>query len=377
MTPVSHAGRSSVEIAEAPNILGTGTDQRRGDSLTPLVSILIPAYNAEQWICETLQSVVRQTWRRKEVIVVDDGSTDRTLSIARQFASPSVKVISQENRGGGIARNTALSLAQGDYVQYLDHDDLLAPDKVARQVEAMSGGDDERTLLSGSFSKFFYCVQRAKPVRNVMCQDLHPVEFFIHKLNDEAAWLQIGAYLFSRRLIEMAGPWYEKQSTDDDGNYVDRVVMSCERIHFVSEARSYWRIGNTRSAGHRNTKQMHEAAFHTTVHSVQQLLSLENSDRTRAAGLRFLRLRSERYFMGEPEMLARLETLAESLGGTLVFRGGSDGATHARDSRGLLWSAIVNRLLYPSNMLVKRNLDRYFWKNLYLVRSGISGLKVE
>lgn len=248
--------------------------------MTPLVSILIPAYNAEQWICETLQSVVRQTWRRKEVIVVDDGSTDRTLSIARQFASPSVKVISQENRGGGIARNTALSLAQGDYVQYLDHDDLLAPDKVARQVEAMSGGDDERTLLSGSFSKFFYCVQRAKPVRNVMCQDLHPVEFFIHKLNDEAAWLQIGAYLFSRRLIEMAGPWYEKQSTDDDGNYVDRVVMSCERIHFVSEARSYWRIGNTRSAGHRNTKQMHEAAFHTTVHSVQQLLSLENSDRT-------------------------------------------------------------------------------------------------
>lgn len=340
--------------------------------MKPLVSILIPAYNAGRWIHETLRSVTGQTWPRKEVILVDDGSTDDTLGIAKRFESPTVKVVSQKNSGGGLARNKALSLAQGDYIQYLDHDDMLAPDKVERQLAGASSEGFASTLLSGSFSTFFYCTERARPVHNAMCQDLLPVEFFIHKLNDEGAWLQIGAYLFSRPLIEKAGPWYERQSTDDDGNYVDRVVMACERIHFVTEARSYWRIGNTRSAGHRDTKPMHEAAFHTTVQSIQQLLSLERSDRTRAACLRFLQVRAGRYFTEEPEMLARLTTLAESLGDPHALRGVGEGLSPGGSLSGRSWSTSVKRFLYPSNMFVKRNLDRFFWKNLYGFRAGIS-----
>ena len=67
--------------------------------MSPLVSILIPAYNAERWIADTIRSAQAQTWPRKEIIVVDDGSTDQTLSIARKFASKEVSVVSQENRG--------------------------------------------------------------------------------------------------------------------------------------------------------------------------------------------------------------------------------------------------------------------------------------
>lgn len=290
-------------------------------------------------------------------------------AVPQRFESPNLKVVTQENKGGGVARNRALSLAQGDYIQYVDHDDLLAPDKIARQVERVSSDDEVRTLLSGSFSTFFYCVQRAKPVHNLMCQDLRPVEFFVHKFNKEDAWLQIAAYLFSRQLVEMAGPWYGKQSTDDDGNYVDNVVLSCEQIRYVPEARSYWRIGNTRSAGHRDSKQMSEAAFDVTVRSVNRLLSLENSERTRAACLRFLQLRVMRYFYpGECEMLARLETLASSLGGVLVppeIGEPGDGSTKTLRS-------FVRSHVYPANMFVKRNLDRYFWKNLYRVRSRTS-----
>src|SRR2546425_6261438 len=105
--------------------------------MQPLVSILIPAYNAEPWIADTIRSALAQTWPRKEIIVVDDGSRDQTLSIARQFASKNVSVVTQENQGASAARNRALALSQGKFIQWLDADDLIAPDKIAKQVEAL------------------------------------------------------------------------------------------------------------------------------------------------------------------------------------------------------------------------------------------------
>src|SRR5688572_27341146 len=103
--------------------------------MKPLVSILMAAYNSEELIGESIQSVLEQTWPRKELIIVDDGSTDQTLAVARRFASREVTVLTQPNQGAGAARNKAYAMCQGDYVQWLDHDDLLAPEKIARQME--------------------------------------------------------------------------------------------------------------------------------------------------------------------------------------------------------------------------------------------------
>ena len=81
--------------------------------MRPLISILIPAYNAQAWISDTLRSALAQTWEPKEIIVVDDGSTDRTLAIARRFESSQLRVVTQKNQGAAAARNTALSLSKG------------------------------------------------------------------------------------------------------------------------------------------------------------------------------------------------------------------------------------------------------------------------
>src|SRR5688572_32856810 len=102
--------------------------------MAKLVSILIPAYNAERWIGATIRSALAQTWPDTEIIVIDDGSRDGTLAIARGFQSRSVKVVTQPNTGAAGARNAALELAQGAYIQWLDADDLLAPDKIAAQM---------------------------------------------------------------------------------------------------------------------------------------------------------------------------------------------------------------------------------------------------
>jgi glycosyltransferase involved in cell wall biosynthesis len=94
-----------------------------------LVSILIPAYNSENWIDETIISAINQVWPSKEIIIVDDGSKDDTYNCARKYESKNVILKRQDNRGACSARNTALELAQGDYIQWLDADDRLASDK--------------------------------------------------------------------------------------------------------------------------------------------------------------------------------------------------------------------------------------------------------
>ena len=154
--------------------------------MKPLVSILIPAYNSEEWIADTLQSAITQTWPRKEIIVVDDGSSDRTAEVARRFASKEVAVVSTKNQGAAAARNHALRLSQGDYIQWLDADDLLAPDKIERQFAVLREVDSRRILLSSSWAYFNYRINGARFVPTSLWQDLSPVEWLLSKMGEQS-----------------------------------------------------------------------------------------------------------------------------------------------------------------------------------------------
>jgi glycosyltransferase involved in cell wall biosynthesis len=99
-----------------------------------LVSILIPCFNAERWVAQAIESALSQTWAEKEVIVIDDGSTDGSLKIIKNFGDR-IRWVSGPNRGSNVARNRLLELARGEWLQYLDADDYLLPEKIARQME--------------------------------------------------------------------------------------------------------------------------------------------------------------------------------------------------------------------------------------------------
>ena len=158
---------------------------------------MIPAYNVEKWVEETINSALGQTWPHKEIIIVDDGSSDSTLAIAKRFESGQVKVISQENMGASTARNRAFENAQGDYIQWLDADDLLAPDKISEQMIAVSLDEDEMILYSGPHGMFYVRTERAKFLPNPLWQDLTPVEWMVYKLND-GYWMNPAGWLVSR-----------------------------------------------------------------------------------------------------------------------------------------------------------------------------------
>ena len=284
--------------------------------MNDLVSILIPAYNAERWISQSLASALAQTWRHTEVIVVDDGSTDRTLDIAKGYASDRVKVVGQKNIGAAGARNAALGMAQGDYVQWLDADDLLHPEKIERQLANAGAGRRSKTLLTCSWGRFFARPERARFVPDTLWEPLSPVDWISRKFRDNA-FMFPATWLVSRRLIEVAGQWDTRLSLDDDGEYMCRLVGASEGVEFVPSARCYYRIGNTNSMSWQQSPEALQSACLSMNLCVSYLRAMEDSAATRAACLRFVQDCYALFFPEHEELVSRCNALARTLGGEL------------------------------------------------------------
>lgn len=288
--------------------------------MSGLVSILIPAYRAERWIRETIASAASQTWRNKEIIVVDDGSPDGTFDAARSMESPDIKVVRQANTGACGARNRLLSLAQGDYIQWLDADDLLHPEKISRQLVAAEDGTKSLTLLTCAWGKFFFRTERAEFTRDGLWRDLEPVDWIVTKFA-ENVWMNPAVWLVSRRLTDLAGPWDERLtiSGDDDGEYVCRVVARSAGVHFVEDASCYYRIGNVGSLNwnmEKSDKSLGALVLSLKL-TIGHLLGMEDSERTRSAAIRYLH-HFLPYFYGAPDEPFRdLAEIASAIGGEL------------------------------------------------------------
>jgi glycosyltransferase involved in cell wall biosynthesis len=283
----------------------------------PLVSILIPAYNAQPWISDTLRCAISQTWEPKEIIVVDDGSTDRTLAIARQFESDRLRVVSQKNQGAAATRNTAYALSKGEFIQYLDADDLMGPDKIARQMEALGSFHNTRTLLSGSWGRFMYRYYRAQFIPSALWCDLSPLEWLIRKMESNL-YMQTASWLVSRELAELAGPWNTKLLGDDDGEYFCRVLMASNGIRFVPEAKVYYRTTGPNSLSYigRSDKKMEAQLYSMELH-IRYIRSLQDDQRVRDACVTYLQNWVSFFFPDRPDLVRRAEEMAESLGGKL------------------------------------------------------------
>lgn len=286
---------------------------------TPLVSILIPAYNAQDWIADTIRSAVAQTWPNKEIIIVDDGSQDGTVSIARQFASRQVSVVSKSNEGAAAARNEALALSQGDYIQWLDADDILAPDKIERQLSAVRSSSDRRTLLSSPWAHFAYRPHRAKFVSTSLWADLTPVEWLLRKMG-ENLHMQTATWLTSRELSQIAGPWDTRLLVDDDGEYFCRVLLASDGVRFVPEGRIFYRSVTSRRVSFIGTsnEKMDAMLLSMKLH-IQYLRSLEDSPRVHEACRNYLRTWSSNFSPKRLDIREELQAIAEDIGGPIEF----------------------------------------------------------
>lgn len=244
-----------------------------------LVSILIPCYNSASWVAETLESALAQTYSKIEIIVVDDGSTDETFEIAKQYACSNLKVIRQINKGQCAAENRAIREAQGNFIQYLDADDLLAPDKIERQM-ALLGTRETEYVSSCEWTRFYESPERATFKYQPLWRDLQPIDWLVcawenHLMMHGAAWL------IPRQIIDKAGLWDERLSLINDFDYFSRILLASKGIKFCPGARTYYRSGNESSLSATISRQARQSQFLSLCLGTATLLNAENSSRTR------------------------------------------------------------------------------------------------
>jgi glycosyltransferase involved in cell wall biosynthesis len=250
-------------------------------------------------------------------MVVDDGSTDGTLAVALKFESKGVCVVTQLNQGAGAARNNALSLSRGDYIQWLDADDLLSQDKVAHQMQRAEQTTDRRMLFSSPWAHFCFRPAKAKFIATPIWSDLDPTEWLTRKW--EGNWhMQTATWLVSRELTEAAGPWDARLLGDDDGEYFFRVINASNGIRFVPQSKAYYRITPSSRLSYigRSDKKM-ETQFLGMKLQIGYLRAREDSDRVRAACVTYLQTWLPNFYPNRPDLVQEAQQLAAGLGGRL------------------------------------------------------------
>jgi glycosyltransferase involved in cell wall biosynthesis len=285
--------------------------------MKPLVSILIPAFNEARSIGDTLVSALDQTWPHTEIIVVDDGSTDGTAAAVKRVGSARIDVVPQPHQGAAAARNLAYSLCHGDYIQWLDADDVLAPDKIERQLAAAGRHPNARTLLSSAWGRFMHQRSRARFVPTALWHDLPPVEWLLRKLESNL-FMQTATWLVSRELTAAAGPWDTRLLVDDDGEYFCRVLLQSESVQFVPDARVFYRMPDSTHLSYIGlSHEKMDSQFRSMQLHIAYLRSLEDSDRVRAACVRYLQNSLVFFYPERQDIVEQARQLAAALGGRL------------------------------------------------------------
>ena len=242
-----------------------------------LVSVLIPCYNAAPFIGETLKSVFRQTWPQLEVIVVDDGSQDDSVGEVLRF--PRARLIRQAHAGAAAARNRAFAESSGTFIQLLDADDLIAPDKVARQVERLE--DNPRCIASAEWGRFYRTSAETRFEPESVWRDLDPVEWLVLSRADGLGMLFPALWLVPRGIADAAGPWDETLSLGNDGEYFTRILLSAERVLFCEGARCYYRSGLPGSLSGKKSAKALASGFRVLELCEAHLRAREDSERVR------------------------------------------------------------------------------------------------
>ncbi len=202
--------------------------------MLPKVSILLPCYNADRWIAQAIQSALDQTYSNKEVIVIDDGSTDQSLDIIKSFGDR-IYWETQLNQGGNATRNRLLELSTGEWLQYLDADDYLQPHKIERQVQHLLAIPQADLIYSPSIFEYW---QPDKTKQEILpIPEPHDPWILL------ARWYlpQTGSPLWRKQAILEVGRWKRNQPCCQEHELYARLLMAGKQLVYFAEAGSIYR----------------------------------------------------------------------------------------------------------------------------------------
>lgn len=311
------------------------------DSKRPLVSVLIPCFNAERYVGTALESVLAQTYGPIEVIVVDDGSTDGSAQIVAGFADRGVVLIKHRCGLASTARNYAFASSTGDFALFLDADDLIAPDHVAALVDCLHPGC--RTVAMGQWDRFAMDSAEACFPDRPGYHDAIGIDWLCEDWRSGRPMTQCGTFLIPRSLLVEVGGWDDRLSLIDDFEFFARVLCAADGLVFAPDARLYYRsVANSLSA------QVSPAAAASAALSLRlgtdHLLAAEDSPRTRRAAANMLQTFAYTFYPAYADLRRQIALRIAELGGSDLVPDGPPGFHKLRRWIGWRGARRVQRL---------------------------------
>jgi glycosyltransferase involved in cell wall biosynthesis len=289
--------------------------------MPPLVSVIIPCRDGVAWLGAAIESCLGQSWTHLEIIVVDDASTDGSRKVAWGYRDRGVVALDSPRRGAAAARNAGLQAARGEFIQFLDADDVLDPEKVGIQVERLADAPSG-AVASGAWARFREHPSEAVFAAEPVWRDFPaPEEFLV------ASWLGGGmmadfAWLSPRAVLDRAGPWDETLSLADDGEYFCRALLAASAVVFCGNARGFYRSTAAPGLSRRHDRAALVSGFAAIDLSCRHLLQRCSSPAAkRACATNYMRFAYDAY-PDARDLVALAERRAHELGGTELRPGG-------------------------------------------------------
>ena len=237
------------------------------------VSVIVPIYNASAFLRQTIDSILSQTLKQIEIICVDDGSKDDSLSILNGYADERIRVVSQENGGAGKARNTGLALAKGEYLSFLDADDFYEPDMLEKAyLKAKQDDSDIVVFRSDQYREDLDRFNEAKWTLRI--NDLPPYTPFDHRsFTDNVFKVFVGwawDKLFKRTFVQKYGLSFQEIRSSNDMLFVFTAVVLAEKISVIDEVLYHQRRGNPDSIS--NTRERSWDNFYKALNALKENL---------------------------------------------------------------------------------------------------------
>ncbi|WP_367757387.1 glycosyltransferase family 2 protein [Flavobacterium sp. WC2430] len=208
--------------------------------MNPLISIIVPSYNRETLISETLDSVLEQTYVNWECIIIDDRSTDETNVILKEYSNRDNRFITiskpiELQQGASVSKNLGLQIARGEYIQFLDSDDILASNKLEKQIESLKNKNGK--VISVCITTNF------KEVNDAIVLDFDRKDYrdfnnskeYFELIGEIGGYYAPESFLISKDLIDFSGHWNENLTLNDDGEFFFRIIHNSTKIIFSND----------------------------------------------------------------------------------------------------------------------------------------------
>jgi glycosyltransferase involved in cell wall biosynthesis len=286
--------------------------------MEPKVSILVPVYNAQKFLHEALQSLLDQTYSNIEIICVNDGSTDSSLIILKDFEKKDsrIKVICQSNMGQCAASNSALKIATGNYIKFFDADDIINPEYIELQIRKINNRTN--AICSSEWGRFNEDIHSAKFQPESVWHDMKSIDWLKSSLKQKSDMMAAWLWLIPKTLIDQAGGWDERLSfcPNNDFEFSIRLLLHADEVLFAKGAKTYYRSGHLNSLSGKTSKAAFESILLATDLGCTLLLKAENSIEMRQICANRYQGWAYAIYPNYPDLLQRIKKSIKLLGGT-------------------------------------------------------------